>query len=180
MEFLVIGDTKLKVTLTSEECAQYNIDTMATDFSGGEIRTVVRAILALAESECGFCAEGERILAQLYPLPDGSCELLVTKLGASAKDKRLVRDTEGLGAFEDRRRVYRFPSLEVLRLAERAILPRAEYEAYLADSGECYISVLEALTDGISELEALIEYGERIDSIPPHVVAERGRRLDPP
>ena len=58
MEFLKISDTKLKVTLTEEECLSYNIDTGKGDFSGNDIKRAVREIIALAERECDFRTEG--------------------------------------------------------------------------------------------------------------------------
>ena len=180
MEFLLIGDIKLKVTLTPEDCREYQIDTSESDFSTAEMRAVVRDVLERARIECGFSAEGERILAQLYPMPDGSCELLVTKLKRRfANERNAYPDAEGLGSLESRRGAYRFPDLATLRAAAHALLRDGrEYDAYMSETGECYISVSECNTDGISDIEAIIEYGDRIDSIPPYIFSERGRRID--
>ena len=85
MEFLNISDTKLKVTLSPEECVSYGIDTSKSEFTRAEIKEVMRDILSLAEGECGFVVTSEKILVQLYPMPSGECEIFVTKLGEQAE-----------------------------------------------------------------------------------------------
>lgn len=176
MKFLIISDTKLKVSITREECLEYNIDTSDSDFSTNEIRLVIREILTKAEEECGFTVGKEKILVQLYPMPEGDCELFVTKLtGLSSRERGIVRDTEGLTTYQSKRGVYRFADRETLYLAARAIHREGlDCDLYRADSGEYYISIAENVTDGISEHEILIEYGERISELPLYVLGEYG------
>ena len=71
LEFFVSGENKLKIVLTAEDCAEFGIDTTLSDFSGNDIRLAIRAVLESAGRECGFFAEGEKIFAQLYPIPEG-------------------------------------------------------------------------------------------------------------
>jgi negative regulator of genetic competence, sporulation and motility len=179
LEFLNIGDTKLKVTLSEEECREYGIDTSKTDFTRGEIRSVMRDIIALAEERCGFFVTSEKILVQLYPLPGGVCEIFVTKLtGLPSKDRAALRLADGLSMYERRRGIYRFASREELIKAARAISEEPpECEVYTDEVGQYYIAFEESLTDGISEQEILIEYGERLKDLPLHVLAEYGKLL---
>ena len=179
MEFLNIGDKKLKVTLTPEECASYGIDTEKTDFSRGEIKGVMRDIISLAESECGFTVTSDKILVQIYPLPTGLCELFVTKLtGLSGKDRAVIQGTDGLSTFEERRGIYRFDSRGTLIQAAKAIGQSSPpCELYIDEAGRYYIILEENIVDGISEYEVLIEYAERLKNMPLHVLAEYGKLL---
>lgn len=179
MEFLNIGDTKLKVTLSAGECLAYGIDTSKTDFTRAEIKSVMREIITLAEEQCGFFVTSEKILVQLYPLPSGVCEIFVTKLtGLSGKERAALRLAEGLSTLERRPGIYRFASREELIRAARALSGEApECEVYIDEVGQYYIAFEESLTDGISGQEILIEYGERLKDLPLHVLAEYGKLL---
>ena len=173
MKFLNIGKTKLKVTLSEQECVTYGIDTTKTDFTSGEIKSAMRDILSLAEDECGFSVESEKLLVQLYPMPNGECEIFVTKLtGLSSRDKRALRDVDGLMTMQKKRVVYRFDSREDLVSAAKAVKrDRVECELY-RDEDRYYISIDEEITDGISELEILIEYADRFPDVPVNVLSE--------
>ncbi len=179
MDFLKISETKLKITLSSAECDKYNIDRESSEFSGNEIKTVIHDILAVAGERCGFSVDGERILVQLYPLPDGSCELFITKISnLPRRERRVVDETDSLRKLEDRRSVYRFPDTETLLSAVRAIYREGvECDLYMADTGDCYIRLREELSDKISEFEILTEYGSRMDSVPLFVMGEYGSML---
>ena len=179
MEFLNISDIKLKVTLSAEDAAEYGIDTSSGDFTGIEIRRAIRKILSVAESECGFSADGERMLVQLYPLPDGSCELLVTRLvSMSRRDRATIAESEGLSLIEHRRGTFRFDSKEELLRAIRTVRREdVEADLYRDDLGRYYISAREELTDGISELEIFVEFGERLSALPIAVMSEYGTLL---
>ena len=179
MEFLNISDIKLKVTLTPEDAKSFGIDSTGGDFSGVETRRAIRKILAMAESECGFSADGGRILVQLYPLPDGSCELLVTRLvSMSRRDRSVIAESEGLSIIEERQATYRFDSREELIRAARTVR-RGDVVAdlYRDDLGRYYINAREELSDGISELEVFVEFGERLSALPIPVISEYGTLL---
>ena len=173
MKFINIGDNKLKVVLSPEECVRYSIDTGKTEFSGKEIKSAVRDILAFAEDECGFSVESEKLLVQLYPMPSGECEIFVTKLtGLSSRDKRALKDVEGLATIQKKRVVYRFDSREDLISAAKAVFREGiECELY-RDGDRYYISIDEEITDGISELEILIEFADRLPGVPINLLSE--------
>ena len=179
MEFLTVSDAKLKVTLSREDCLKYGIENTGEEFTGIDVRYAVRDILEIAKGECGFSTDGEKILAQLYPMPDGSCELFITKLsGVTRQVNEAVRDAQGLSTMEKKRGTYSFSDAGTLVAAARAIYRTGiDCDLYLSDEGVYYISITEELLNGISEFEILIEYGERLKFLPTYVISERGRML---
>ena len=170
---------KLKVTLSAEEAARYGVDKYNDGRYGARIRQSVREILAAAERECGFTVGSERILVQIYPLPSGVCELLVTRLSnVASRDAAALSSADGVALLEHKRGIYRFPDTSVLRAAVDAV-GRTDTKAdlYRDDLGRCYICVDEELTDGISDFEIFIEFGERLSALPIGVIAEYGTLL---
>ena len=179
MEFINISDIKLKVILTQDECEAHGIDTARSDFSGVDVRRAIREILAASETECGFKTEGERILVQLYPLPDGRCELLVTKMiGVSARDRAALSASEGVSVMEQKKGTFRFDSAGDLVRAARAVYSHSiDADLYRDDLGRYYISARENISDGFSELDVLTEFGDRLTSMPMAVLSEYGTLL---
>ena len=178
MEFLNINGSKLKVVISESECRTLGIEASSDDLAGPRIRSIVRNILATAEEKCDFLSGGDRILVQIFPLPDGQCELLVSRLGMIPKRERdMLSSARGVSVFESRQGVYRFASFDDLRAAAHVISARPRADLYLGADGAYYISLDEDVTDGISELEILIEYGERLHRLPLDVVSEYGAKL---
>ncbi len=179
MKFLVISDTKLKVTLSKSECKDYDIDMKCSEFSSNEIRLVLKDILKRAENECGFRSAGEKILVQLYPMPDGSGELFVTKLvNLPWREQEIVSECDTLTTYEEELAVFRFDSKELLLSALNSVYSTAApCDIYLADSGEYYINIKEERTNGISNIEILTEYGKRLESLPIYVNGEYGKQI---
>lgn len=179
MKFINISDTKLKVILTPTDLCEYGIDASDGDYTTPRVRAAVREILTRAERECGFAADGERILVQIYPLPSGECELLVTRLTAiSRRNRDVLAASDGISLLESSRAVYRFETLPDMRSALR-ITSRSDARAdlYRDDLGRYYLCLDETLTDGISEFEIFIEYGDRLSALPLAVLSEYGERL---
>ena len=179
MEFFVAGSNKLKIVLTRDDCATFGIDTTISDFSTNEIRLAIRSVLELAGQECGFFTEGEKILAQLYPIPEGGCEIFVTKLKeVEKKTREAVRDVEGFTTIDEHRGVYYFRDSRLLISAARAIYREGiDCDLYISEDGGYYISIIENFVNGISEFEVLTEYGERLKYLPVYVISERGKLL---
>ena len=179
MEFLNISDIKLKVTLTSEECVSYGINTDSKDFSGARIRRTVRDILATVTEKSGFKVDGERLLVQIYPLPDKRCEILVTRLiGISRRDRAVLSGTDGISILEDKRTAFRFDTGEDLLRAVRAVYREGiESDLYLDDLGRYYIHAREEIADDFSQLEPFIEFGDRLSALPLAVLSEYGTLL---
>ena len=179
MKFLNISDSKLKVTLAKVDCIEYGIDTSVGNYTSKEVRESVRKILELDEAECGFSVGTDKILVQLYPLPSGECELLVTKLTTlSRKHKEELSSSDGVSVLENTRGIYRFETSEDIRAAVRVIYREGICADLYRDTlGRYYLYIEEKLTDGISEFEILTEYGERLPSVPSVLLSEYGECL---
>ncbi len=179
MEFINIKDTKLKIILTKEECERYGIEVDEADHNTVGIRRAVREILSVAESECGFTVGSDKILVQHLPLPSGVCEILVTRLGTlSRRDRSQLSMAEGISILEEGRGVFRFESWEDTYRGVKALGRLAcAADLYRDDLGRFYILADEELTDGISSLEVLIEFGDRLGALPIGVISEYGERL---
>ena len=179
MEFLCVGQSKLKVILTAEEARQYNIKSADGDSAGSEVRRSLRKILSEARERVGFDVGTEKVLIQLYPLEGGGYELFATKLGSlGERERRTVGACEGLTTYSGGRAVYVFPTLEAFTAAARAVGSReADCDVYLTDGGEYYISIAEHTLNGFSEFEILTEFGRRLSELPRHYLAEHARLL---
>lgn len=179
MEFLCVGQTKLKVVLSKAECDAYNIKSIDSETKDKAPRQSLRRILDLAQEASSFRVTNERLLVQVYPLSDGGCELFITKLSAiSERERRAVKASDELLTVGSRVSVYRFSSLTELTLASRAVQDKTiPCDVYRADNGEYYISVTETAMSGISDCEVLSEFGERIRSLPISVRGERGQLI---
>lgn len=81
MELILISDSKLKITLTSDDMAQYELDCDTMDYDNTETRRAFWEILDRAKHITGFDAASDRVFIQLYPSKKGGCEMYVTKLG---------------------------------------------------------------------------------------------------
>ena len=176
MEFLNISDIKLKVTLSNDECREYGINTDANDFSGAKIRRTVREILTMVSEKSGFKVDGERLLVQLYPLPDKRCEIFVTRLtGRSRRESSELELSDGLSVLEEKRTAFRFDTTDDMIRAVRAVYREGMIaDLYLDDLGRYYIHAKEEITDGFSELEPFIEFGDRLSALPLAVLSEYG------
>lgn len=89
MELIVIGENRLKIMLTGEDMARYELSESCTEDTVPPTREVLRHIFADAHAEVGFDTEGGRLLVQLYASKGGGCEIFVTKLGETGEVKLL-------------------------------------------------------------------------------------------
>lgn len=117
MELIRIGDSKLKITLTSDDMTQYELDCDTMDYGNSETRKAFWAILDRARDMTGFDAAGNRVFVQLYPDKKGGCEIYITKLDILCADKK-EREGERLRASLPRGTSHAAPT------AETALLPR--------------------------------------------------------
>ena len=88
MELIRIGDSKLKITLTSDDMTQYDLDCDTMDYDNTETRKAFWDILDHAKQVTGFDAAGDRVFVQLYPSKKGGCEMYVTKLSLICAERR--------------------------------------------------------------------------------------------
>lgn len=88
MELILISDSKLKITLTSDDMAQYELDCDTMDYDNTETRKAFWEILDRAKHITGFDAASDRVFIQLYPSRSGGCEMYITKLGMVCAERR--------------------------------------------------------------------------------------------
>ena len=179
MKFLLIGQSKLKITLTREESEKYNIKAQDSDFCGVDIRKTLRKLLYEAKESIGFDIGSEKVLIQIYPTDDGGLELFATKLGFLAdKDRRTVSMSDNLTTFSGVRATYSFSSLDLLCNAARVIYKEdVSCDVYYGEDGVYYISIAENILNGFSEFEILSEYGKKMPSLPKAHLSEHARLI---
>ncbi len=122
MEFLIIGDSKLKIVLSEEDIKLHKLEAFVRERSDREGRRNFWGVLEMAKSAVGFDAEGEKILIQFYPIKAGGCEVFVTKLGIlSAPSAKMVTRSDKVTILSKGRSYYAFDSLYDLISASRAV-----------------------------------------------------------
>ena len=173
MEFLSVGQIKLKVTLTPEECREYGIRELDGGEENSRVRASLRRILDEAGRRVGFFADGERLLVQVYPLMSDGAELFITKLSAVPESERRVVSESGILTYMNKTAYFRLPDAAALLAVVRA-LPELIADVYRAHSGEYYLSLSESLLGGISDCDILLEFGERIPRLPLGLSGEWG------
>ncbi len=80
LELSLMGQDKLKVTLTPFDMIKYDLTCDKIDYDNTETRKAVWSILDYAKHETGFDAAAGRIYIQVYPEKNGGCEIYITKL----------------------------------------------------------------------------------------------------
>lgn len=91
MDLLLIGEGKLKLTLSRNDMDDYDLDSRALDWSDTGTRRAVWSILDEAKKRCGFDAARERVMVQVFPSADGGCEIFVSNVGKRAGDPDVER-----------------------------------------------------------------------------------------
>lgn len=151
MEFLMIGDSKIKIVLNKDEAEKYRLDTTSADVSGPSARRIFWRILEQAKSQVGFDPAGDKVLIQLYPLKNGGCEMFVTKLGIlSDSSARLVSRSDRIAMLSKKRSFYAFESLDDIICATRAVRAKSDGTSSPSD----------VYTDGIRYYLSIEEYGK--------------------
>lgn len=162
MEFLLIGESKIKIVLSEDEVREYKIGEENVSVGG---RRAFFRILDLAKKSVGFDPSGDKILIQLYPINSGGCEVFVTKLGVLPESSaKLVARSNRISVLERRRGFYSFSSIEDLACLSRIILSMAEDEEISSDvyefQGGYYLSIDEYGKGGEPlEFPCILEFG---------------------
>lgn len=183
MEFLLIGESKIKIVLSSAEAKKQGLDTSSTDVSGPLARRVLWRILDMAKTEVGFDPKGDKVLIQLYPLANGGCELFVTKLGIlSESSARLVSKSDRIAMLSKSCSLYRFDDLSDIISASRAVKfiigdlsPKSD--VYL-DGDKYYLSIEEYGKGGEPvEFPCILEFGMGLTAELSSYIYEHADRL---
>ena len=164
MDFLLIGESKLKVVVTEEEMREYKIDGGIDAGGGAGIRRAFWKILDRAKENVGFDPAGDKVLIQFYPVSSGGCEIFVTKLGILPESSaRLVAKSNKIEVLSRSESLYSFESLDELRTLCSVISDMTggkcpTSDVYLLD-GKYYLSVLEHGKGGEStEFPCILEF----------------------
>ena len=175
MEYLMINESKLKVLLDGSDLENRNLDAHELDYADPYAKKLFGDILCYAKDNLGFDTSGHRVLLQLFPSRDGSCELFITKLG------KLDRDSEDTTTHEKKKeqsphkkqknqKAFRFDSLhDLLTVCKRLYLSEIECSgAVYVDRDEIWyllLSLDDPLYDDvydvlpINDLSFIFEYG---------------------
>lgn len=131
LELSLMGQDKLKVSLTPFDMIRYDLTCDKIDYDNTETRRAVWSILDHAKHETGFDAATGRIYIQVYPEKNGGCEIYITKLSRnelpSAGDMNSTNE-KAIAPLRDVLAVYRFEDSEnLLRVCK--FLARRGYDA---------------------------------------------------
>ena len=169
MEFLLIGEAKLKIVMTEEETERYKLDSLGAECNTAEGRRAFWQVLDMARSEVGFDPAGDKVLIQFYPIKAGGCEVFVTKLGIlPSNSARLVSRSDKISMLSRRKSYYYFEKAEDLQGALSALRRvlgsfRPEADAYKSDSGAYYLAIEEYGKGGESlEFPQILEFGKGV------------------
>lgn len=182
MEFLLIGDSKLKIVMTEEDMRTFKLDS-GEDYSSLGYRRAFWRVLDLAKAEVGFDPEGDKILIQFYPLKSGGCEVFVTKLGILSKESaKMVTRSDKITMLSKAKRLYAFDSREDLLAFSAAIKSLClsqcpDADVYKNGSARYYIAMEELSRDDGAELPLLLEYARPVNSDLLFFVSEHLERL---
>ena len=153
MDFLLIGESKIKIVLNRDERKNYGLS--GTEISTADSRRGFFRLIGLAKERVGFDPGGDKLLIQLYPTGD-SLEIFVTKLGllpdASAK---MVSRSDRVSLLLRKKNYYSFSSLDDLVKAARSV---KEFAGKVSLESDVYLF-------GDKYLLSIDEYGKGGDSM---------------
>jgi len=160
MELILINSEKLKIMMSRDDMAEYDISCERADYKNTETRRAFWNILDQAKRRTGFDAASDKIYIQMYPSKEGGCEMYVTKLGFSEKETQENTETE------TEPQIYRFDSLGTL-LKVCSELDRLGYtkfgRTYTDKSGFFLCLESEAIKKNADRIAFLAEFGEKWD-----------------
>lgn len=181
MKFLLVSDSKLKITLTSGEMCEYSIDPETVDRFNSESRRGFWRVLEIARSRVGFDVSGDKVLIQFYPINNTEYEVFVTKLGIlSPGNARLVSKSDRVSTLQQSRVFYVFESMDDLSAAacEISTASCAESSLYLLCDGKLVLSLLEyKMGTEHAEFPLLLEYSRRLPNDFECYLSEHGELL---
>lgn len=171
MEFLLIGQSKIKIVMSEAELKKYKLDKECGDLESPISRRAFWRVLEAAREEVGFDPAGDKVLIQFYPTKSSGCEIFITKLGLlSESSAELVSRSERVSMLSKRESFYVFESISELISASKAVkrslgefLPAAD--VYLAPSGRYFLRVEEYGRGGEhSEFPSIAEFGSLVSA----------------
>ncbi len=143
MELILINDKKLKIMLSPEDVAEFELDCESADYDKTETRRAFWHILDEVKRKTGFDAASERVYIQLYPSREGGCEMYVTKVGllpAACKTQKRGM----LRVASERSLLYRFDGLAPMLAVCRELSNlgfSAPSDAFVDEGGSYYLYI---------------------------------------
>lgn len=168
MDFLKIGKSKLKVSLTPEDIRKYKLTDVDADTDLAIHKRTFFRIIDIAERQVGFSPKSDKLLLQFYPGRDGGGELFVTRLSILTEAKRnIISKAENLSTLMRGRRAYFFDSVADATALARSIAARTEppksSALYITESGSAVIEIEEITAgDSSDEYHELCEFSDRL------------------
>ena len=168
MEFLGIGESKLKIVMTEKELTDYGISAFADGKQDAKSRRRFWEVLGRARDEVGFDPARDKVLVQFYPMKTGGLEIFVTKLGLLAPESaRLVSRSERVTLLSRSECVYSFTdevdmSLALALLYKLSGDSTPRFESYYLNG--IYYLIVEEYTKGDEPTEFihLSEFGTQL------------------
>lgn len=183
VEFLLIGESKLKIVASEDEMEKYNLNAPTSDSGGQGIRRAFWRVLDRAKSEVGFDPAGDKVLIQFYPIKSGGCEIFVTKLGILPESSaRLVSRSNKIEVLSRSRSFYAFDSLDDLRTLCRVIRRSSSdlspaSDVYF-DNGRYFLSIEEYGKGGETvEFPCILEFAKGLTADFGVYISEHAERL---
>ncbi|MBO7740095.1 MAG: adaptor protein MecA [Clostridia bacterium] len=185
MELLPISDDKIKIMLSREDLAAWQLSCDTIDYDTTETRRAFWGILDEAKKRTGFDAAKEKVFVQLYPAKNGGCEMYVTKLHEK-NDPSPITLAKSLPHWE--KRLYAFSHLEDMlsacaRLAECGFASEsaayAEMHTYYLSLGSTLPKTKKDRRESISLTDLVSEYGKKIDLAKEAWLSEHGECICP-
>lgn len=171
MEFLLIGEAKLKIIMSEEESVRYKLGSLGSECNTAEGRRAFWQVLDMAKSEVGFDPAGDKVLIQFYPVKAGGCEVFVTKLGIlPGNSARLVSKSDKISMLSRRKSYYSFDGLAELSGAIAALKRtlgnfKPHADVYGSENGKYYLSIEEYGKGGESlEFPSILEFGRSVST----------------
>ena len=182
MEFLLIGESKLKIVLGEEEMEKYGLSSSA-DSCGQSVRRAFWRVLDIAKSEVGFDPAGDKVIIQYYPIKSGGCEIFVTKLGILPEaSARLVLRSNKIEVLSRNKSYYAFDSILELRAFCKAIKTASPDSFPKSDvycENEKYFLSIEEYGKGGEPVEfpCILEFGTGVTADLSIYISEHADRL---
>ncbi len=183
MDFLVVGDSKLKIMMSLEEMKKYGIDGENIDYDNPKTRRAFWKILDAACDACGFEVSGDKVLIQFYPAKDGS-EIFVTKLGLISQGaERTISKSNKVAMLTRRRAVYKFSDIHALESCLAVLgseLSELSPAAYSDGCGSYYLLTDEKKSgsERKPDISPLSEFGEEIPANLAAYISEHSAYID--
>ena len=162
MEFIIIDEARLKITLSKKELSEFGLTAETLDYSNSQTKKMFRKIIDRAAAETGIHLDGGRVLVHLYTSKDGSCEIFFSKLtdtDLSTEPADLHTKSSDVSLM-----AYSFEELEYLLTVCRHLSDRSyvgESSVYMGDDGKFYLFLELPRTDAreLDSYSFICEFG---------------------